>query len=97
MDPLEVLESLAADVSGIVEQENHIVKVSKTDRPPAYVNGSSAGYVCKELDNQRYLEYGEACEQVLESLTADVSGIVRQEDHWAAGPGLSELPPMMEA
>jgi len=64
----------------------HIFKVSKADRPPACVNGVGAGYVCKELDNPKYFEYGEASEQVLEGMTADVSGIVGQGNHWAVRP-----------
>jgi len=64
----------------------HIFKVSKADRPPACVNGVGAGYVCKEKDNPKYFQYGAASEQVLEGMTADVSGILGQGNHWAVRP-----------
>jgi len=64
----------------------HIFKVSKAARPPACINGVGAGYVCKEPDNPKYFQYGAAADQVLEGMTADVSGIVGQGNHWAVRP-----------
>lgn len=64
----------------------HIFKVNKADRPPACINGVGAGYVCKEPDNPKYFQYGAAADQVLEGMTADVSGINGQGNHWAVRP-----------
>jgi hypothetical protein len=64
----------------------HIYKVNKVDRPPACINAVYAGYVCKEKDDPKYFQYGPAADQVLEGMTADTSGIVRQGNHWAVRP-----------